>query len=178
MKDPFKAVHWNTVQVLAWACLRDRDYRADPPTFMSIYFEVCRRGKAANLSIKQAKEALIFELENGTLTTRGRFNNGGALLEIPAVQWADLKFYEDSKLGPYAAPKDRSRFDEFRWYGLRYRRKDIVATWPDEQTIAAGECSLAELVLVLLFPTCAQVEEASNDENALAKVVTSPASGL
>ena len=119
---------WNLIQVLAWVYRGDRALVREGAGTPPLRLIVEGHNGACYPSFDLAQDAVIEALQMRRLTAYGLENNAGDLKEIPPLLWADLKFWWDPE---HAGPRDRSRLRASRWYALRFKRKAILALWPD-----------------------------------------------
>lgn len=119
----FETGWWNLQQVLAWVYLRESAVVREGASFgMRLIEEATNSPTVCYLSFAQA---LIEALQTRKLTAYGFKNGEHDRTEIPALQWADPTFLWNP---------DRvydSRLGTSRWTALRFKRKDILALWPD-----------------------------------------------
>lgn len=145
--DPTNETYWNALHAIAWIALRDREYLLfigegsllreftspegetrrtnvpGPPGLTHLEAMAAARGSPYG-SIDDAEAGLIERLAAGALLCWGRKSGQGDLREIPAVEWAELTFREGRRGDICAA-------NGSRWTGLRFRREDVLALWPD-----------------------------------------------
>jgi hypothetical protein len=134
----FETEWWNLYQVLAWVYLRDRALVREGAVMregagfpMRLIVEAANRPGACYPSFRLAQGALIEALQTRKLTAYGLENGEGNLTEIPPLQWTDLKIWWGDRNPDHAGPRDCFRDGASRWIALRFRRKDILAIWPD-----------------------------------------------
>lgn len=169
--EPFQAQYWNYMQVLAWVYLGDRtlvtqasDHATDddffwrpvpslrggmkivkpnlPITLTHILSESVWKEGACHETFEQAEAVILYALQEGTLRALGLQNAVGDLQDIPQTRWADLTFrYTNDYRLDYAGPRDHRR-TATRWYGLKFKRSEVLALWPDpflnEETAVRG----------------------------------------
>ena len=142
----FETEWWNLHQVLAWVYLGDRalvkqgaivNQGAD--FAIQLKLEATNRQGACYTSFSAAEKALVEALQRGKLTAYGLENGEGNLKEIPSLQWADLKIWWGYRNPDHAGPHDCFRLGASRWIALRFRRKDILAQWPEPIETMADE---------------------------------------
>jgi hypothetical protein len=83
------------------------------------------------MTCAEAHATIWEKLVANTLTAYGLENDVGNLQEIPSLWWADGKVYEDRDGRLYAGPTDVFRTGATRWYGLLFKRHQVLDAWPD-----------------------------------------------
>jgi hypothetical protein len=81
-------------------------------------------------NVESAEAAILNELSEGRLTCTALRNNEGDRREVPKDNWPDLRFIEIK--GDYRAVARSSNTEP--WYRLLFRRKQVLALWPDPLT--------------------------------------------
>jgi len=104
-----------------WLTLLANQRRANPATAAT----------APKITCTNAGATILEELRAGKLTAYGLADDAGDRGEIPALWWADAKVYSDTRKGPFAGPCDVLRLGATLWYGLLFRREQVLKLWPD-----------------------------------------------
>jgi hypothetical protein len=107
-------------------------------TVTTLRVEHAARGSACYPALHLAEGAIIEALRSGRLTAYGLQNGKGDLKEIPALSWADLKFWYEPD---FAGPKDVFRYGATHWHNLTFQRKDVLAIWQLDDRLSAEEQS-------------------------------------
>lgn len=140
--------HWNAHQVFAWVYTRnprlvvllsDHDkgdsFDPNPIDFLAM----SNRPGAEFADYAEAQEAIISTLQEDRLRSLGRREGVGTFEDVPTVEWIDLHFVwsvfhgfveavgmtDDPPASIVGAP---------RWYGLRFKRDDVLELWPPTET--------------------------------------------
>jgi hypothetical protein len=137
--DPlFDTEWWNLHQALAWVYLGDRALvkqgalvNEGAAFAIQLKLEATERQGACYPSFSAAEKAIGEALQTGKLTAYGLRNGEGDLVDIPSVQWGELKTYWGCDSADHAGPSDCFRPMASRWFTLRFKRKAILALWPD-----------------------------------------------
>ena len=163
--DAFEETYWNLTQLLAWIYLGDRrlvrkaadgqnengsflqeavlpDGRrelvagsANPTNPIHLELTAAYKGGAHYLTLEDAENEAIAVLQQGRLSTIGLENGQGNPLEVPQIQWAELRFAWGP---PRAVPKDVARAGASHWYSLKFVRSEVLEIWPDPLALPAG----------------------------------------
>lgn len=83
-------------------------------------------------SFGAAEDELLSTLREGKLRALGLPNGRGDLREISETHWAGLRFWYLAD-GPFAGPHN-ARAGATQWYGLRFKRSEVLELWRDPQS--------------------------------------------
>lgn len=93
---------------------------------------------APKMTCADAQSAIMEKLRADALTAYGLENDAGDLRPIPSLWWADGKVYEGRDGRPYAGPEDVFRSGATRWYGLLFKRDQVLKLWPEMTATASA----------------------------------------
>ncbi|MDP3512324.1 MAG: hypothetical protein Q8S20_06215, partial [Sulfuritalea sp.] len=96
---------------------------------------------SARFTPTQAERELWRALAEQRLTAEG-FDRTGALIDIPAREWAHLKLYEKGE-------QDVLRYDALdateAYSKVRFRREDLVSLWPRSESVDVNSLDLGSI---------------------------------
>ncbi len=140
--------YWNAHQVYSWVhtrnprlvvLLSDRDEGDSFDPNLIDFLAMANRPGAEFADYAEAQEAIVSTLQEGRLRSWGRREGVGTLEEIPTLEWANLHFvwYVFHGLVEAVGMTDNppsSIVGAPRWYGLRFKRDDVLELWPPTET--------------------------------------------
>ncbi len=140
--------YWNTLQVCSWVYTRnprlvvllsDRDEGNSFDPNQIDFLAMANRPGAEFADYAEAQETIVSTLQEGRLRSLGRREGVGTLEEIPAVEWVDLhiewsRFHGSAQAVSMTDDPPASIVGAPRWYGLRFKRDDVLELWPPTET--------------------------------------------
>jgi len=147
-KHSLGQLYWNAHQVYAWVYTRnprlvvllsDRDKGDSVEPSVIDFFAMGNRPGADFADYAEAQEAIVSTLQEGRLRSWGRREGVGTLEEIPPLEWVDLHFvwYVFQGWAEAVSMTDNppsSIVGAPRWYGLKFKRDDVLELWPPTET--------------------------------------------
>jgi hypothetical protein len=108
---------------------------ANPTSPIHLELTAAYKGGAHNSTLEDAENEAIAVLQQGRLRAIGLENDQGNPLDVPQIQWAELRFEWDP---PRAVPKHVERAGASHWYNLKFVRSEVLEIWPDPLALPAG----------------------------------------
>ena len=136
--------YWNAHQIYTWVYTRnprlvvllsDSDEGDSVEPGITEFYAMSSRPGAEFSDYAEAQVAIVLTLQEGRLPSFGRREGTGTLEEIPALEWIDLHFVwlvfhgSAEAVGMTENPPS-SIVGAPRWYGLRFKRDDVLELWP------------------------------------------------
>ena len=158
--DAFDNLYWTLIQLLEWVFLRDRNQVGRIIAYEGIHESFWEEAKVPYISdkaigtsaialppinplrmisasglgaacenVERAEDAVLAVLREGKLTATALKNGEGDRVQVPLIEWPGLNFFY---YPPHAGPQ-HSFPNATRWFGLRFKRSEILAIWSDRQ---------------------------------------------